>query len=109
MNYMNSMNNIYGWLMCLAMMGWFKAKFNSTNKFATYMTGASYGLYIVHYLVIASLGYTLKASTQLSPLCIYVVMIAAVFTLSPLLYEILRRIPFLRWCILGEKVSVKSK
>ena len=97
------MNNIYGWLMCLAMMGWFKAKFNSTNKFATYMTGASYGIYIVHYLVIASLGYTLKASTQLSPLCIYVVMIAAVFTLSPLLYEILRRIPFLRWCVLGEK------
>ena len=97
------LNNIYGWLMCLAMMGWFQARFNSTNSFATYMTGASYGIYIVHYLVIASLGYTLKASTQLPPLCIYVVLIAAVLILSPLLYEILRRIPFLRWCIFGEK------
>ena len=97
------LNNIYSWLMCLAMMGWFKARFNCTNRFATYMTGASYGIYIVHYLVIASLGYTLKASAQLPPLCIYPILIIAVFTLSPLLYEILRRIPFLRWCIFGEK------
>lgn len=99
------MNNIYSWLMCLTMIGWFKARFNSTNKFATYMTGASYGIYIIHYLVIASLGYTLKYSTQLSPICIYLLLIVAVFTLSPLLYEILRRIPFLRWCIFGEKKS----
>ena len=103
------MNNIYGWLMCLAMMGWFKAKFNSINKFATYMTGASYGIYIVHYLVIASIGTILKMSTQLPPFCIYLILIVAVFTLSPLVYEILRRIPFLRWCIFGEKVSAKSK
>lgn len=27
----------------------------------------------------------------------------AVFSLSPLLYEILRRIPFVRWAVLGEK------
>lgn len=27
----------------------------------------------------------------------------AEFALSPLLYEILRRIPFIRWCVLGEK------
>jgi|GEM_PF-4225954 len=27
----------------------------------------------------------------------------AVFTLSPLLYEIIRRIPIVRWCVLGEK------
>ena len=99
------LNNIYGWLMCLAMMGWFKASFNSTNRFATYMTGASYGIYIVHYLVIASIGTTLKMSTQLPPVFIYLILIIAVFTLSPLLYEIIRRIPFLRWCTFGEKVN----
>lgn len=98
------LNNIYSWLMCLAMIGWFKAKFNSTNKFATYMTGASYGIYIVHYLVIASLGTTLKMSTQLPPVCIYLILTVAVFVLSPLMYEILRRIPFIRWCVFGEKV-----
>ena len=31
----------------------------------------------------------------------------AVFALSPLLYEIIRRIPVLRWCVLGEKGGKK--
>ena len=101
------LNNIYGWLMCLAMMGWFKARFDRTGKFAGYMTRSSYGIYIVHYLIIASIGYLLKAQTQMPPACMYIILLIAVFTLSPLLYEILRRIPFIRWCVLGE--SPRSK
>ena len=97
------LNNIYSWLMCLAMMGCFKAKFDRTGKFAAYMTRSSYGIYIVHYLVIASVGTLLKSAAALHPALIYLILAAAVFTLSPLLYEILRRIPFIRWCVLGEK------
>ena len=97
------LNCLYGWMMCLAMMAWFKAKFDRTGKFAAYMTKSSFGLYIVHYLVIASLGYMMKTYTQLPPLAMYAILTVAVFTLSPLLYEVLRRIPFLRWCIFGEK------
>lgn len=97
------LNNIYGWLMCLAMMGWFKTHFDSTGRFAGYMTRSSYGIYIVHYLIIASLGYTMKTCTQFPPACMYIILTVAVFALSPVLYEILRRIPFLRWCIFGEK------
>ena len=101
------LNNIYGWLMCLAMMGWFKARFDRTGRFAGYMTRSSYGIYIVHYLIIASIGYLLKVQTQMPPACMYIILLLAVFTLSPLLYEILRRIPFIRWCVLGE--SPRSK
>ena len=97
------LTNIYGWLMCLAMMGWFKDRFDRTGKFAAYMTRSSYGIYIVHYLIIASVGSHLKLDTQLPPACIYMILAAATFALSPLIYEIIRRIPFLRWCILGEK------
>ena len=97
------LNNIYSWLMCLAMMGWFKAKFDHTGKYASYMTRSSYGIYIVHYLVIASVGTLLKSETALHPALIYLILAAAVFILSPLLYEVLRRIPFIRWCVLGEK------
>ena len=99
------LNCLYGWLMCLAMMGWFKAKFDKTNAFAGYMTRSSFGIYIVHYLVIASLGYMMKFYTQLPPLAIYAILTVAVFTLSPLLYELIRRIPFLRWCVLGIKTK----
>ena len=97
------LNNIYGWLMCLAMMGWFKTSFNRTGALSSYMSRSSYGIYIVHYLVIATIGYFLKAKTQMPPVCIYIVLTIAVFTLSPLIYEVLRRIPFIRWCVLGEK------
>ncbi|MCR4864457.1 MAG: acyltransferase family protein [Bacteroidales bacterium] len=96
------LNTLYGWLMCLAMMAWFKAKFDYTGKFAGYMTKSSFGLYIVHYLVIASVGYTLKVHTNLPPAAMYAILTVAVFTLSPLLYEAIRRIPVVKWCVLGE-------
>ena len=102
--YMGSpLNCIYGWLMCLALMGWFQAEFDRTGPFAGYMTRTSYGLYIVHYLVVASLGYMMKIYTQLPPVAMYVILTVAVFTLSPLLYEVLHRIPFVRWCVFGER------
>jgi len=97
------LNCLYGWLACLGLMGWFYARFNKTSDFAGYMTRSSFGFYIVHYLIIASLGYMMKQYTQLPPIAMYVILTVAVFTLSPLLYEVIRRIPFIRWCVLGEK------
>ena len=103
------LNCLYGWLMCLAMMGWFKARFDGTNRFATYMTQSSYGIYIVHYLVIASLGYMMKTYTSLAPWMMYVILFAAVMLLSPAIYEIIKRIPFVRWCVLGIKKEKKHE
>jgi len=97
------LNCFYGWMTCLALMGWFKAKFDKTNGFANYMTRSSFGLYIVHYLVIASLGYMMYHYTQLPPVAMYLILTVAVFTLSPLLYEGLRRVPVVRWCLFGMK------
>ncbi|MBR5092676.1 MAG: GNAT family N-acetyltransferase [Bacteroidales bacterium] len=97
------LNCLYGWLMCLAMMGWFKAKFDRTGRFAAYMTRSSFGLYIVHYLVIASLGYMMYHYTSLPPVAMYGILTVAVFALSPLLYELLSRIPIVRWCVFGLK------
>ena len=97
------LNCLYGWLACLAMMGWFQAKFDSTSPFATYMARNSFGLYIIHYLVIASFGYMMKMYTQLPPVAMYAILTVAVFTVTPLLNEIIKRIPFIRWCVLGEK------
>ena len=95
------LNSLYGWLMCLALMGWFQACFDRTGRFAGYMTRASFGIYIVHYLVVVSLGYMMKTYTQLPPVAIYLILTVAVFTLSPLLYELLRRIPVVKWCVIG--------
>ena len=102
------LNCLYGWLMTLAMMAWFKSRFDKTGRFASYMTRSSYGIYVLHYLVVASLGYMLKIYTTLPPVVIYLIMVVAVFTLTPLLYEILHRIPFIRWCLFGEKKAKRK-
>jgi len=102
--YMSSpLNCLYGWLGCLTMMAWFMERFDYTDRFAGYMTRTSFGLYIVHYLVVASIGYMMKGYTQLPPSAMYFILTVAVFTLSPALYEILHRIPVVRWCVFGEK------
>lgn len=97
------MNCLYGWLMCLALMGLFNARYDCTNSFSQYMTRSSYGLYIVHYLVVAALGYQMKVHTDLPPAQMYIILTIAVFALSPAIYELLHRIPFVRWCVFGEK------
>ena len=102
------LNCLYGWLMCLAMMAWFKACFNRTGAFAGYMTQSSFGIYVVHYLVIASLGYMMKIYTLLAPWQMYVILFVAVMLLSPLINEVLKRIPFVRWSVLGIKKEKKQ-
>jgi surface polysaccharide O-acyltransferase-like enzyme len=97
------LNCLYGWLMCLAMMAWFKARFDSTSTFAGYMTRSSFGVYILHYLVIAALGYMMKVHTSITPWMQYVILFVAVMTIPFLLNEVIRRIPFVRWCVLGIK------
>ena len=96
------LNNLYSWLMCLAMMAWFKARWDRTGKFAGYMTRSSFGLYILHYLVVAALGYMMKVYTNLPPLAMYAILTVAVFVITPLLYEGIKRIPIIKWCVLGE-------
>ena len=95
------LNCTYAWLAILALLGCFKAWANKTNGFCNYMTRSSFGIYIVHYLVVASFGYMMKMYTQLPAWAMYVILLVAVLVLSPALYEILRRIPFIRWSVLG--------
>ena len=89
--------------MCLAMIGWFRTCFDRTSAFAGYMTRSSFDIYVVHYLFIASLGYIMKVYTEWPPVVMYVILTFAVFILSPLLVEIIKRIPIIRWCVLGVK------
>ena len=97
------LNCLYAWLMILAMMGIFMRWFDGTNRFCAYMNRSSYGFYVLHYSILVSFGYMFKTYTQMPAWLIYIALTAVVFTLTPLLYEILRRIPLLRWAILGEK------
>lgn len=101
--------NLYAYLMILALIAVFRRWADRTNKFCTYMSKSSFGIYIVHYLVCASAGYWLKTATTLPVWLIYIILLAAVLLISPLLYEVLHRIPVIRWCVFGEKKTSKKQ
>lgn len=101
--------NLYLWLAILAILGCGKAWFNKTSKFAAYMTKASFGIYIVHYLVVLAVCSLLKFHTALPVSAIYLIAILSVLVISPVLYELLKRIPVLRYLILGvQRKTIKK-
>lgn len=96
--------NLYCWAMTLAMMGGFKRWANGTSKFAGYMTRSSFGLYIVHMTVCTAACLWLQ-TTALPLWAIYSLAIAITFVGSVVLWEVLRRIPLVKYCVFGIKKS----
>ena len=91
----------YAWTACLAILGGMKKWGNTTSKFTAFLSKRSFGLYVLHYLPLSSAAYALHAFTALPPFFIYLLTAFSTLTGSFILYKILSRIPFLRWCILG--------
>ena len=71
------------------------------------MTKKSFGLYVFHYLALAAAAYFINRYTSLSALPSYLISGVAAFAGGFLLYEVVSRIPLLRWCVLGIKKKEK--
>ncbi len=95
--------NLYLWTAVLAVLGCGKAWLNRMSRFAEYMSKASFGIYVVHYLVALSACYLLKTYAVLPTAAVYIIAIFSVLFFSPILYELIRRIPILRFFVLGIK------
>ena len=67
------------------------------------MTKKSFGLYVFHYLTLAAVAYWMHSYTGLSALPSYLMSAVAAYGGGWLLYEIVSRIPVLRFCVLGIK------
>lgn len=96
------LTNLYLWAVILALLGLGRAYLNRTAPLATYFTKSSFGIYIVHYLIVLVTCYLLQQS-GLSALFCYLLGSIAVLVLSPLMYELLRRIPIIRFITFGIK------
>lgn len=93
----------YGWTACLAILGGMKKWANTMPKSALFFSKRSFGLYVFHYIPLSAAALALRRFTNLPALPIYLLTALAAFAGGFLLYEIIRRIPVLRWCILGIK------
>lgn len=92
---------LYGWLMCLAVMGSMKRFAGRENRVWQFLKQKNFGLYVFHYLPLSVCAYELYTHTQLPGILLYFLTGLAAFLGGLLLYEIVRRIPGLRWCLLG--------
>lgn len=93
----------YGWTACLAILASMKKWGNSKSGFTEFMSKRSFGLYVFHYLPLSATAYILHKYTSVPALPSYLLIALAAFLGSLVLYEVISRIPFLRWCVLGIK------
>lgn len=93
----------YGWIACLAILASMRKWGNTIPKFAAFMSKRSFGLYVFHYLPLSVTAYLLHKYTSVPALFCYLFSAVAAFLGSLVLYEVIARIPVLRWCVLGMK------
>lgn len=95
--------NAYLWAAILAILGCGRAWCNRRNRFTDNMTRTSFGLYIVHYPIVLAVCIVLYRYTNLPHLLNYFLAWLVELPLSFLVYEVLRRIPVIRFLVLGVK------
>lgn len=95
--------NVYLWIAILAIFGCGKAWCNGTSRFAEYMTKSSFGLYIVHYPIVLVSCYVLIHYFELPAVMLYLLAFILELTLTPAVYELFKRIPVVRYLVLGIK------
>lgn len=97
------------WIACLAILGGFYRWGNKTGKFASFMSARSFGIYVFHYLGISLSAYLLNRYTNIPALPCYIITLLSGFVFGLGLNEIISRIPFIRWCVLGIKKKKTEK
>ena len=100
--------NVYVWFGTLAVLSFMKKWGGFDNTVTKWMRQKSWGLYIFHYLPLAvSSWYLTRLCPTLPAFIVYLAVAASGFVGSLVLDAIIRRIPFIRWCVLG--ISRKGK
>lgn len=99
---------LYGWVAILAIFAGMKKWGDRTTGFTSFMAKKSFGLYVFHYLPLSVVAYGMYRYMQVPAFVSYIVAGIAAFAGGYLLFEILSRIPVLRWLVLGIKKEKKN-
>lgn len=96
--------NMYAWFGTLGLLAFMKKWGDYHNGFSDWMCRKSWGLYVFHYLGIAISSWYIKMYLPQMPVFfVYLLVLVSGIAGALLLYEIISRIPVLRWCVLGIK------
>lgn len=92
---------MYLWIAILSILGLGSKWLNFKNKFTEYMTKNNFNIYILHYVVVLLLGYVTVTFLHLPFIINYIIILLGTIILLPVLIEIVRRIPIIRFMVLG--------
>ena len=95
----------YCWFGSLAILGTSARYLDFENRLTRWMNRHSFGLYVFHYLGISSVALLLGKQRSLPAERTYLISLIAGFVSGFLLDAVISRIPFIRWAVLGRKVS----
>ena len=95
--------NLYLWIVVLAVIGCAKRYCGRETAYTRYMTKSSFGFYILHYPVLTVICYILHYYLDLPAICNYIIAFFAELIITFALYELLKRIPIVRYLVLGIK------
>lgn len=96
------LTNLYAWLAVVALLGLFRRWFDRTNALCAYLTKASFGLYVLHYPAFMCVAYLLTTYFAFPTAVNYLVLLTLGTVLTFAAYELLRRIPVIRFLVLGQ-------
>lgn len=100
---------VYCWAAILAILVFMVKYGNRESEASKWMTKKSWGIYVFHYLPLAVTAYYLKEfAPGLPAAAVYVIVGVSAFMGAVLLYEIIRRVPVVRWCVLGMKRKINN-
>lgn len=95
--------NLYLWMVILAIMGYGKKYFNQETGFTRYMKESSFGMYVLHYPVLLTACYILQYYFDFQAIWNYIIALTAEIIMTVAVCEVIRRVPVLRFLVLGIK------
>lgn len=101
--------NLYVWSVTLALLGCGQQQMNFETKFTRYMSRNSFNIYVLHYPIVIGTGWLLIAYFHLPFVLNYAIVLLSTIILLPLLIEFIKRIPVLRFLLLGMSKKETTK
>lgn len=93
---------VFAWFGTIGSIAFVKKFGDKENKFTKWMTSKSWGIYVFHYLLVTASAYHLThLFPNLNALIIYLLVLIVGFGGSIILDSAFRKIPFVRWAVLG--------
>lgn len=95
------LTNLYLWMMILAVLGCAQRWLNFSNSLTKYLKKRSFALYVFHYPLLITAAYLITTYADLPMAVVYLILPPFTFAAPIIFYEIINRIPVIRYLLLG--------